>query len=66
MDQKVYTERKYLNRKIKCLENGIIYNDIKEMCNVLYGPWFKGYNKVGKAITELRQLKGNHYWFVRG
>ena len=62
--EKVYTDKKYLNRKIKCLENGIIYNDIKDMCSVLYGPWFREYNKVGKAVAAITQLRGNHYMFI--
>ena len=62
--EKVYTERKYLNRKVKCLEDGMIFNDIKEMCNIIYGPWFREYNKVGKSITNITRIRGCHYMFI--
>ena len=59
----IYTEKKYL-RPVLDLRFGIVYPSIKEMCGVIYGLHFREYNKVGKAIEQMKRIKGNYYRFL--
>lgn len=59
----IYTKRKYL-QPVKCLTDGVVYDDIKKLCSVVYGMEFKSYNLVGEAIEKGRRVKGNFYSFV--
>ena len=61
--KKIYTEKKYL-RPLKCLENGIVYNNVKQMCSVVYGSEFKNFNQIGRIIEKGRPVRGSHYIFI--
>ena len=62
--KKIFTKREYLNKPVKCLETGIIYDDIKEAASVIYGMEFREFNTMGKLITKGSRIKGNHYIFI--
>ena len=62
--KKIFTKKEYLNRPVKCLETGVIYNDIKHAARVIYGMEFREFNTMGKIISEGRRIKGSHYLFV--
>ena len=62
--KKIFTKKEYLNRPVKCLETGVVYEDIKRMCSVIYGMEYREYNKIGKMIDTFHPIKGNHYQFV--
>lgn len=64
MERKIiYTKKEYL-KPVKCLTNGVIYDDIKKMCMAIYGIEFKQFNKAGEAIMKGRKIKGDFYSFV--
>lgn len=59
---KIFTNKKYL-RTIRCLEDGVVYKDIKHMCSVIYGMEFRNYNSIGRLIDKGLRVRGDHYIF---
>ena len=62
--KKIFTKREYLNRPVLCLETGIIYKDIKAVAGIIYGMEYREFNTLGRMISELHRIRGNHYKFI--